>query len=108
MPIWKAPSLVTDPVQLVTVQARFLRPHDAVGLSGDDLDRLADALIEAEDVVTVRVDSTGTAVYRVDADPAVGDPASAATRPLDAVKRTLGLDAAVESIHAETGSDVSV
>lgn len=87
--------------RLATVQARFVR-QNGINLSEADLDRLAGTLIDIENVVTVRVDSAGSTVYRVDVDPAATDPARDVTRPLEEVSRSLGLASYVESIRIET------
>lgn len=85
---------------LGTVHVRFSRPEAAGLLSGDDLDALADALIEIRDVVTVRVESAGApTVYRIDLEAGKRDGVDAlAAAPVDAVCHRLGLVAELISV----------
>lgn len=90
----------------MTVQARFAAAGGRATLTHDDLDALADLLIAVDGVATVRLDTTGTAVYRVDVDLDTDDPACAAMRPLGAAERALGLGSSVLSVRVETQQDV--
>jgi hypothetical protein len=85
---------------LGTVHVRFSRPGQSGVLSADDLDALADALIEIRDVVTVRVESAGApTVYRIDLETRTRDGAhSLAAIPVNTVCDGLGLVGEVISI----------